>query len=77
MFARHQIHSGYAGIIVVSRCSSGLGKACALALPKTLLRGAAILARLGPPDDPSFSRWRFITRLQPASLVALGCGHDG
>ncbi|KAI4132972.1 MAG: hypothetical protein LQ338_000439 [Usnochroma carphineum] len=47
---------------------SDVVKACAYALPSTQLKGAAVLAGVGPPEDSSFSQMRLGTRLLYAGL---------
>ena len=42
--------------------------ACAFALPKTQLKGAALLTGVGPPEDASSSQMRLGTRMMLASL---------
>ena len=55
-------------------------KACAYALPRNKLKGAAIIAGVGPPEDSTFSQMRLGTRLLFAGFRyapnLIGAGTD-
>lgn len=54
--------------ILAESTDSEIVKACAYALPKSQLVGAAVVAGLGPPEDASFSDMRLATRMLFAGL---------